>query len=297
MNAVTALIPALPVPSFFKPKTDDVPDVVFGPPLSFLFYGGKGTQKTLSLGQIVKDGFYNKVFYLNLDHSTEVWATDPEIVKAVESDRIHIETINTVTNPNARLEIEAMLLELAGVYREPSTGGLLPNPSIPNFGFDMIAIDTVNLLHEVGLKHFMATTYNAAGTKLDNLAAYGKNAIWMDEMLRLIHNSSRFTGGFVAHAKPVDEDSGNRKMMVKLSGAFKDSIATIPSIVGYLDKQKDPETGKVVLTATLGNSDSCDSGNRYNLPDKAGYRAPPAPKKEENLKDRGKGGPSGLGGF
>ena len=36
---------------------------------------------------------------------------------------------------------------------------------------------------------------------------------------------------------------------------------------------------------------------RYNEPDKAGYRAPPAPKKEENLKDRGKGGGGGLGGF
>ncbi len=36
---------------------------------------------------------------------------------------------------------------------------------------------------------------------------------------------------------------------------------------------------------------------RYTEPDKATYRAPPAPKKEENLKDRGKAGPSGLGGL
>ena len=36
---------------------------------------------------------------------------------------------------------------------------------------------------------------------------------------------------------------------------------------------------------------------RYNEPDKAPYRAPPAPKKEENLKDRGKGGPGGGLGF
>ncbi|MBP3957877.1 hypothetical protein J8F10_21700 [Gemmata sp. G18] len=38
--------------------------------------------------------------------------------------------------------------------------------------------------------------------------------------------------------------------------------------------------------------------SRYNEPDKATYRAPPAPKKEENLRDRNKQGPGGgLGGF
>jgi hypothetical protein len=36
---------------------------------------------------------------------------------------------------------------------------------------------------------------------------------------------------------------------------------------------------------------------RYNEPDKATYRPPPPAKKEENLRDRAKGGPGGLGGF
>ncbi|AWM35757.1 hypothetical protein GobsT_65500 [Gemmata obscuriglobus] len=37
---------------------------------------------------------------------------------------------------------------------------------------------------------------------------------------------------------------------------------------------------------------------RYNEPDKATYRPPPAQKKEENLRDRNKGGPGGgPGGF
>ncbi|AMV23625.1 hypothetical protein VT84_04385 [Gemmata sp. SH-PL17] len=39
---------------------------------------------------------------------------------------------------------------------------------------------------------------------------------------------------------------------------------------------------------------------RYNEPDKATYRPPPTPKKEENLRDRNKGGGpggGGLGGF
>lgn len=268
MNAAP-VIPAMPTPSFYKPRTkEEKASTVFGPPLSFLLYGGKGTQKTLALGQVVRDGFYKKVLYINLDHSTEVWATDPAIIAAIDDERIIIESIDTTTDPGARMRIESIILELAGVYREPATGALLPHPGIPNFGFDMVAIDTVNLMHEVALKNFMATTYNAAGTKLDNLAAYGKVAIWMDEMLRLIHNSPRFTGGFVAHAKTVEGDTGVQKIMVKLSGAFKDSIATIPSIVAYLDKEKDPESGEVVLTATLGNSDLCDSGNRYDLPDK-----------------------------
>lgn len=36
---------------------------------------------------------------------------------------------------------------------------------------------------------------------------------------------------------------------------------------------------------------------RYNEPDKATYRPPPTPKKEENLRDRNKGGPGPGGGF
>ncbi|HEY1187749.1 MAG TPA: hypothetical protein VGE74_08835 [Gemmata sp.] len=37
---------------------------------------------------------------------------------------------------------------------------------------------------------------------------------------------------------------------------------------------------------------------RYNEPDKATYRPPPVPKKEENLRDRNRGGGgNGIGGF
>lgn len=261
MNAAPIVTP-MPVPSFGGSYT---PAEETGPPQSFLLYGGKGTQKTLALGQIVRDGFYNKVLYIDLDNSTEVWATDPAIMAAVADGRINRLSIDPF-DPASRMRVEEIILEVAGMWRTPD-GDILVNPNIADFGFDLVAIDTVNLMHEVALKQFVSTTFNAAGTKRDGLAAYGKVAVWMDEMIRLIHNSKRFTGGFVAHAKSIEEETGARKMMVKLSGSFKDSIATIPSLVAYLDKQKDQATGKIVLVATVGNSDIADSGNRYNLPD------------------------------
>lgn len=267
MNTVTPIVPALPRPSFHKVrKPGDAPKVVIGPPLSFLMYGDTGTQKTLSIGQAIRDGFYNRAVYLNLDKSLEIWATDPAILAAVEDERIIVEDIDQF-DPNARMRIESIILELTGMWRR-ADGVILVNPNLPNFGVDLLAIDTVNLMHEIALKDFMATTYNAAGTKLDGLAAYGRVAVWMDEMIRLIHNSQRLTGAFVAHAKTVEDVTGANKIKPKLSGSFKDSFATIPSIVAYLDQEKHPESGKVVLTATVGSSDLCDSKNRYSLPDK-----------------------------
>jgi hypothetical protein len=262
---MTTTIPAIAMPQPSFAASYDDPELE-GPPQSFMLYGGKGVQKTLAVGQLVKEGFFNKAFFLNLDNSTEVWATDPAIRAARKDGRLNVKTIDS-RDPGARMQIEGIILELAGYWRTP-TGHIIPNPNLPDFGYDLFAIDTVNLMHEVALNDYLLTTYNDKGTALDGRAAYGKVAIWMDQMIRLIHDSPRFTGGFLMHAKTVEEKTGGVKVKPKLSGSFQDSIATIPSIVAFLQYEKHPETKESVLTATLGESDLYESGNRYNLPPK-----------------------------
>jgi hypothetical protein len=237
-----------------------------GPPQSFLLYGDTGTRKTSAIGELVKRGFFKKVLILNLDNSVEVLGNDPEVMAAIEDGRITIIDINPL-DMGSRIEVENIVLEVCGMWRNAS-GDILPNPNIPDFGYDLLVIDTVNLLHEIALKQFMATTYNDAGTKLDGQGAYAKIAVWDDEILRTIHNSKRVTGGFLMHAKTVEDKTGSVKIKPKLSGSYKDSIGSLPSIVAYLDWQKSPETGLNVLTATVGESDIYESKNRYALPPK-----------------------------
>jgi hypothetical protein len=260
MTTTAPAVTALPIPSFMQAAQE--PEEV-GPPKSFLLYGDTGTQKTLSLGKLVKAGFFKRVLYINIDNGEEVLALDPEVRAAFKDGRITNQVIDPF-DPNAMAKIEAIVLEVVGKWRDPQ-GTIQDNPSIPNFGFDLVFLDTVNLIHEVALKYLQRTTYNDKGTALDGLKAYAKISVWADEMIRLIHNSPRFTGGFVMHEKTFEEKTGGMKIKPKMSGSFKDTIATIPSIVAHLDYEENPATKEVQLTATVGESTLYSSKNRYNL--------------------------------
>lgn len=257
---MTIEVPTLPVPSFagaFEDPEDN------GPPASWLLYGDTGTGKTEAIGRLVKAGFFKKVLLINLDKSTEVLSLDPEIKAALYDGRITIVGVDQF-NPTARLDLEKIILEVCGAYRDAS-GNILFSPHAPNYGYDLIAIDTLNKMGEVALKHLKATTYNDRGDKLDGLKAYGQFSVWMDEMVRLIHNSDRFVGGFVMHEKTYEEKTGANKVKPKMEGAFKDSLPSIPSLVAHLDWEKHPDTGEPSLVATVGKSDLYSTKNRFQM--------------------------------
>lgn len=257
-------IPTLPTPSFAAGFT---PAAEVGPPKSFLMYGKTGTRKTSMVGELVKEGFYKRALYIDLDNGSEVLSNDPAVKAAIDDGRIVLYPIDPFAT-NARMLIEGAILEMLGMYRTP-TGSIEPNPNIPDFGFDLLIIDTVNLMHEIGLKNFQATTYSEKNpAKLDGQGAYAKIGVWDDEMLRLIHNSKRFTGAFLMHSKEVNEDTGATRVLPKLSGAFQNSISAIPSITAYLQYEKSPDSNATVLTATVGESATVDAKNRYTLPEK-----------------------------
>lgn len=258
---MTIETPTLPAPSFagaFEDPEDN------GPPESVLLYGNTGTRKTSAIGELVKAGFFKKVLVINIDKSTEVLSNDPEVRAALHDGRITLVGIDQF-DPTARLQIEKIILEVSGAYRDIN-GNILFSPHAPDFGYDLIVVDTVNLVGEVGLKHLKATTHNDRGDKLDGLKAYGKFGTWMDEMIRLIHNSDRFVGLFLSHEKTYEEKNGSNLVKPKMEGAFKDSFPSIPSMVAHLRWAKHPETGQPSLVATVGESELYSSKNRYRLP-------------------------------
>ena len=259
-------IPALPIPSFMAIKAK--PEQI-GPPKSFMLYGPTGTRKTSAIGKLVASGRFIRVVYIDIDNGTEVFANDPEVFAAVQDGRISIIPIDTTTmNPTTAIQtIENVIFEIAGVWRTPQ-GHIEPNPNFPDFQIDLVVLDTLNLLQQVAVKHFMATTYNDRGNALDPRAAWGKVSTWTDEIVRLIHNSPRFTGAFVAHPKEVEEKNGQVKIKPQLQGSIKDTIASIPSLVAYLDWETNTETNADELVATVGESSLYESKNRYMLPSK-----------------------------
>jgi len=259
-------IPALPQPLFMQLATKPAK---IGAPKSVLLYGPTGTRKTSMLGELIKAGRFNKVVWIDVDNGTEVFANDPEVLAAVRDGRISVVNIDTTTmNPTAAVQlIEQVVFEIAGVWRTP-LGHIEVNPNVPNFGVDLIVLDTLNLIQQVAVKHFMATVMNDKGTALDPRAAWGKVSQWTDEIVRLMHNSTRFTGAFVAHPKEVEEKNGAVKIKPQLQGSIKDNIASIPSLVAYLDWERNAETGETELVATVGESAAYESKNRYMLPSK-----------------------------
>lgn len=264
LEARPSTIPALPVPSFAAAFTDPAE---VGPPKSWLLYGDTGTRKTSSVGELVKAGFFKKVLFINLDQSDEVLSLDPEVREKIKAGAIDFIPVDQF-DPGAKDKIEAILLEVAGKWRAPD-GSILDIPAEHNsdFGYDLVVIDTVNLMGEVAIKWLKANTWNDSGTKLDGLAAYGNLSRWMDEMIRLIHNSKRFVGGFIMHEKTYEEKkTGVSKVKPKMEGSFKDSLPSIPSLVAHLDFEKNPESGEVQLVATVGESDLYSSKNRFRLP-------------------------------
>lgn len=257
-------IPQLPVPSFAASFV--APEKV-GPPQSILEYGETGTQKTSDFAELVKARRFNRALLFDIDNGAEVFANDPEVVQAMHEGRLVVSKLDSL-DPNAFQIIDQQLLEVAGYFRDPQTGKLWPHPDYPDYGFDLVGLDTLNGMADIAVNHYKATTYNDKG-QLDTRAAYGKFAEWIGSIVELYHNTERFVGYFAMHPK-VDEEktTGVSVIKPKLQGSYKDSIGSKPSLVAYLAWEKNPETDTVVRTATVGGSDLAVSKNRYRLPNK-----------------------------
>lgn len=235
----------MPAPSFaqFLSKPTEI-----GAPKSVMLYGSPGTRKTSLAAELIKRPGARKILFVDIDSGTEALVGDPDVSAALHDGRIQVLAIDSL-DPDAFAKVNAVVQEVADT----------------DFGYDYVVLDTLNLMQEVAIKHFMATVTNSSG-KLDSRAAWGEVSKWTDTKARQLHNSPHTTGVFIMHQKNETEETGKVSIVPKLSGSAKDTIASIPSIVVHLDFEKVSEDGDVKLVGTLGDSDKHVSKNRFRLP-------------------------------
>jgi hypothetical protein len=246
--AAPPAVPSVPMPSFAFAFS--APEQV-GPPKSIMIYGEPGTWKTSIAGSYIKVPGVKRILYIDVDNGTEVFVNDPEIQAAVLDGRIQILQIDKL-HPQAFDMIDAAVKEILS----------------QDFGYDAVVLDAMDVVQEIAVERFMATTFNDKG-KLDSRAAWGEVSKWVSNIMWGLQNTTYFTGITVVHSKTEEEKTGATTIKPKFQGSIKDNVAGIPSLVAYVGFEKNAE-GKVELVAGLGKSDEYISKSRYSakVPDR-----------------------------
>ena len=252
-------MPVMPFASMFQ-KQDEV-----GPPKSILLFGPPGTHKSSQVGALIRRPEFTKILYIDTDNGTEVLANFPDVHATIGNDfgqpgekRINIIPVDK-TDPNAY----GMLRYLLG---ERSDRGEFMRGAVFGKGYDLIVVDTANVMQEIAVQWLTSNTWNAK-SQLDTQAAWGRVGEWTGDIAWAFQNDLSMVGLWVAHSKEGTEDGGSFKIKPKFQGGIKDNIGAIPSLVVYVEQGKrvspeDPET----ITATLGGSTIITSKNRYSFP-------------------------------
>lgn len=209
-----------------------------GEPNSILLYGVPGTRKTTIAASIAEVSGFKKVLLIDTDGGTAVLSLD----KAYAN--IDILKIDPLA-PGAKAKLDSVIDDIC----------------VNDYGYDAVVLDVLDISQDI-VERELKLKY--AGSK-NTFAVYGELGEWTDTIVRKLHNAPHFVAIITAHSQEKQLDSGALRITPKLSGSSKDAIGGVPDVVAYLSFVTHPETGEPHLVASVGQSDSTISKNRYRL--------------------------------
>jgi len=232
------------------PKQDALPKSIY-------IHGMPGSRKTSTAASISQvEGVGDKVLLIDVDFGAEVLAQNP-LYDGIEI--LQIDPLDEGKDGSGEKVAMDAFEKINMVINDITT---------TDYGYTAVILDPLSIAQDVAERHFKAAYATAANSgKQDGFKIWSELGEWTDSTVRRLHTCPYFTAIITTHSTEQKADSGAYRILPKLSGSSKESIASIPSIVMHLGFAQHPETGVRHSLATLGGSDVIQSKNRYGLPD------------------------------
>ncbi len=127
-------------------------------------------------------------------------------------------------------------------------------------GYKTVIFDTINVAQSRAEQHFKLMNPN------NKFGVWSDLKEWTLGFVRKMHHAE-FMAIFIAHPQ-VDKDDNTGKVTttVKLSGASRSDVPTVPDLIGYATFEPD-ENGEPQRVLKVGRSTSVVTKNRFGLPD------------------------------
>jgi len=218
--------------------------------------------KTFTLAGILKVPAYrnSRILFLDFEDGAMTLSNDPQFQAAAESGQVSIFTID----PTDTVESYNLICSLLGYKDErgrPVKGALFSEHLSEEERFDIIMIDSFDVMQKIVHDYLDMTTLSSDGLKTDKLGAYGKLAPATKDILWTLKMWNGL-GIVISHVQEKnDAKTGLPKLTMKLDGSARDDAPSIPDIIVNLSRRND-EAGTSHLVGDMSGDESMLVGNR-----------------------------------
>ncbi len=204
-------------------------------------YGSSGSGKTFFAASSEGVEGFKKGLIIDTERST---------VGVVKSDFWDIIYVNDHEDPLAYFEaiIEA-----------------LADPDMAT-DYDIIVVDTLDIAQDWAIDYYVygdGVPKTRSG-EANTMVGWGNVHKWTNRIAQILKRIAPL-GIITIHDREEKSDTGALQQRLRLSGGAKDTFASIPDTVIYLDRRKRGKDG-VVTTAYFGVEDNKITKDRFNFP-------------------------------